>query len=143
LCSGFVAEKKGKVWRLNDWGLRRLAYKIKKASKANYVLMNIEIKASAINELNTMLQKDERVIRHICITQKEAITEASVPPPNYYPESGPDAEAQEGDDDEEDEEDDDDDEQEEEEEEDSGSEVDSSEDEGEELVEGQGRFVRF
>ena len=92
--------------------------------------MNIEIKASAINELNTMLQKDERVIRHICITQKEAITEASVPPPNYYPESGPDAEAQEGDDDEE-------------EEVDSGSEVDSSEDEGEEIVEGQGRFVRF
>lgn len=101
--------------------------------------MNIEIKASAINELNTMLQKDERVIRHICITQKEAITEASVPPPNYYPESGPDAEVQEDDDND----DEDEDEEDEEEEVDSGSEVDSSEDEGEEVVEGQGRFVRF
>ncbi|KAE8724655.1 Chaperone DnaJ-domain superfamily protein isoform 1 [Hibiscus syriacus] len=30
----FLREKKGRVWRLNDWGLRRLAYKIKKAKNA-------------------------------------------------------------------------------------------------------------
>ncbi|CAK9208854.1 unnamed protein product [Sphagnum jensenii] len=90
----FIAEKKGKVWRLNDWGLRRLAYKIKKASKANYLLMNIEISSQAINELNTLLEKDERVIRHMCITQKEAITAASEPPPDYFPE-----ESEAGDDD--------------------------------------------
>jgi ribosomal protein S6 len=94
LAADFIAEKKGKVWRLNDWGLRRLAYKIKKASKANYLLMNIEISSQAINELNTLLEKDERVIRHMCITQKEAITAASEPPPDYFPE-----ESEAGDDD--------------------------------------------
>ncbi|KAK9093232.1 hypothetical protein Syun_028143 [Stephania yunnanensis] len=31
---GFMREKKGKVWRLNDWGMRRLAYKMKKAKNA-------------------------------------------------------------------------------------------------------------
>ncbi len=100
------------MWRLNDWGLRRLAYKIKKASKANYLLMNIEISSQAINELNTLLEKDERVIRHMCITQKEAITAASEPPPDYFPE-----ESEAGDDDDYDSEDEEEEEEREEEEE--------------------------
>lgn len=90
----FVAEQKGKIWRVNDWGVRRLAYKIKKNERANYVLMNIEMKAEAINELNSLFEKDERVIRHMCISQKQAFTEDTVPPPNYYSESAEGDEAQ-------------------------------------------------
>jgi len=93
----FVAEQKGLIWRVNDWGLRRLAYKIKKNERANYVLMNIEMKAAAINQLNTMFEKDERVIRHMCISQKQAHAEDTVPPPNYYPESAEGEEEDESD----------------------------------------------
>ncbi|KAG0586611.1 hypothetical protein KC19_2G103300 [Ceratodon purpureus] len=113
----FVEEQKGKVWRVNDWGLRRLAYKIKKNEKANYVLMNIEMNPAAINQLNTMFEKDERVIRHMCMSQKEAYTEESVPPPNYYNDSADGTEAQDEDDSDDDEEDD----EEEEDEEDDGA----------------------
>ena len=105
LVAAFIAEQKGKVWRVNDWGLRRLAYKIKKNERANYVLMNIEMKAAAINQLNIMFEKDERVIRHMCMSQKQAYTEDTVPPPNYYSEAADGSEAQEDDFDDEDDDD--------------------------------------
>ncbi|XP_039127109.1 30S ribosomal protein S6 [Dioscorea cayenensis subsp. rotundata] len=80
----FIREKKGRIWRLNNWGLRRLAYKIRKANKANYVLMNFELEAKHINEFKSMLDKDERIIRHLVMKQDEAITEDCPPPPEFH-----------------------------------------------------------
>lgn len=80
----FLREKKGKIWRLNDWGLRRLAYKIQKASHAHYMLMNFELEARWINDFKTMLDKDERVIRHLVMKRDEAITEDCPPPPEFH-----------------------------------------------------------
>ncbi|KAJ0035229.1 hypothetical protein Pint_24293 [Pistacia integerrima] len=80
----FLREKKGKVWRFNDWGLRRLAYKIQKAKNAHYILMNFELEAKYINEFKTMLDKDERVIRHLVIKRDNAITKDCPPPPEFH-----------------------------------------------------------
>ncbi|CAN6338608.1 unnamed protein product [Urochloa humidicola] len=80
----FVRAKKGRIWRLNDWGLRRLAYKIKKATHANYILMNFEIESRYINDFKTLLDKDERIIRHLVMKQDEAITEDCPPPPEFH-----------------------------------------------------------
>ncbi|XP_038992271.1 30S ribosomal protein S6-like [Hibiscus syriacus] len=80
----FLREKKGRVWRLNDWGLRRLAYKIKKAKNAHYILMNFELEARWINDFKTMLDQDERVIRHLVIKRDEAITEDCPPPLEWH-----------------------------------------------------------
>ncbi|KAI4344753.1 hypothetical protein L6164_011944 [Bauhinia variegata] len=80
----FLREKKGRVWRLNDWGMRRLAYQIKKAKNANYILMNFELDAKYINEFKSLLDKDERVIRHLVIKMDEAVTEDCPPPPEFH-----------------------------------------------------------
>ncbi|KAA8531191.1 hypothetical protein F0562_005895 [Nyssa sinensis] len=80
----FLREKKGKIWRFSDWGLRRLAYKIKKAKNAHYILMNFELEAQWINDFKSMLDKDERVIRHLVIKRDEAITEDCPPPPEFH-----------------------------------------------------------
>ncbi|KAK9288280.1 hypothetical protein L1049_016731 [Liquidambar formosana] len=80
----FLREKKGKIWRLNDWGLRRLAYKIKKAKNAHYILMNFELEAKWINDFKNMLDKDERIIRHLVIKRDEAITEDCPPPLEFH-----------------------------------------------------------
>lgn len=80
----FIREKKGKIWRLNDWGLRRLAYKIQKAKNAHYILMNFELEAKWINDFKTMLDQDERVIRHLVIKRDEAITEDCPPPAEFH-----------------------------------------------------------
>ncbi|KAL0857393.1 hypothetical protein Bca101_062547 [Brassica carinata] len=80
----FLKEKKGKVWRFSDWGMRRLAYKIQKAENAHYILMNFEIEAKHLNEFKGMLDGDERVIRHLVMKRDEAITEDCPPPPEFH-----------------------------------------------------------
>lgn len=80
----FIRERKGKIWRFSDWGLRRLAYKIKKAKHAHYILMNFELEANLINDFKSMLDKDERIIRHLVIKRDEAITENCPPPPEFH-----------------------------------------------------------
>ncbi|OWM71079.1 protein WHAT'S THIS FACTOR 1 homolog, chloroplastic [Punica granatum] len=80
----FLREKRGKVWRFEDWGLRRLAYKINKATKAHYILMNFELDAKWINDFKSMLDKDEMVIRHLVMKQDKAITEVQPPPPEFH-----------------------------------------------------------
>ncbi|QHO28630.1 30S ribosomal protein [Arachis hypogaea] len=65
-------------------GMRRLAYKIKKAKNAHYILMNFELDAKYINKFKTILDQDERVIRHLVIKRDEAITEDCPPPPEFH-----------------------------------------------------------
>lgn len=83
IVAAFLGEKRGKIWRISDWGMRRLAYKIQKAKKAHYILMNFEMEAKWINDFKTMLDKDERVIRHLVMKRDEAITEDCPPPPEF------------------------------------------------------------
>lgn len=64
--------------------MRRLAYKIQKAKNAHYILMNFEMEAKWINDFKTMLDKDERVIRHLVMKRDEAITEDCPPPPEFH-----------------------------------------------------------
>ena len=113
LVADFLREKKGKIWRVSDWGMRRLAYKIQKAKNAHYILMNFELEAKWINDFKSMLDKDERVIRHLVIKRDEAITEDCPPPPEFHTLRGDmddyDEEEDDIDYDEEDEDDDDDD----------------------------------
>lgn len=82
--AAFLGEKRGTIWRISDWGMRRLAYKIQKAKNAHYMLMNIEIDAKWINDFKTMLDKDERVIRHLVMKKDEAVTEDCPPPPEFH-----------------------------------------------------------
>ncbi|KAK6146248.1 hypothetical protein DH2020_020117 [Rehmannia glutinosa] len=80
----FLKEKKGKIWRFSDWGMRRLAYKIQKANNAHYILMNFELEAQWINDFKTMLDRDERVIRHLVMKRDKAETEDCPPPPEFH-----------------------------------------------------------
>lgn len=64
--------------------MRRLAYKIQKAKNAHYFLMNFEMEAKWINDFKTMLDKDERVIRHLVMKRDEAITKDCPPPPEFH-----------------------------------------------------------
>ena len=67
----------GKVHRLEDWGRRILAYPINKILKAHYVLMNIETNQEILDELVSAFRFNDAVLRHMVVTCKEAVTEAS------------------------------------------------------------------
>ncbi|KAK8939091.1 hypothetical protein KSP39_PZI011552 [Platanthera zijinensis] len=80
----FIKEKKGRIWRLNNWGLRRLAYKIENARRANYILMNFEIEAKWINNFKSILDKEPSIIRHLVIKRDKAITKGCPPPLDFH-----------------------------------------------------------
>ena len=67
----------GVVHRCEDWGRRQLAYPISKIHKAHYVLMNIEVSASALEELESAFRFNDAVLRNLIMGRKRADTEIS------------------------------------------------------------------
>lgn len=63
--------------------MRRLAYKIRKAKNAHYILMNFELEVKWINDFKSLLDRDERVIRHLVMKRDKAETEDCPPPPEF------------------------------------------------------------
>ena len=60
-----IKELGGNVKSTEFWGLRNLAYVIRKNRKAHYVLLNIELDGAQIAELERRLRIDEDVIRFL------------------------------------------------------------------------------
>jgi len=74
---GVIAQRDGKVHRLEDWGRRQLAYQIDKIHKAHYVLMNIECDHETLGELDYSFRFNDAVLRHLIVKMKGAVTAAS------------------------------------------------------------------
>ncbi|WP_334128848.1 30S ribosomal protein S6 [Sneathiella sp.] len=69
--SAFITNGGGKVAKVENWGLRNLAYKIKKNRKGHYVLLNIDAPAVAVKEMERNLRLNEDVLRHMTIKVEE------------------------------------------------------------------------
>ena len=57
----------GQVEKQEYWGLRGLAYRIKKNRKGHYVLLNINAPSSAVTELERQLKINEDVLRYLTV----------------------------------------------------------------------------
>ena len=57
----------GKVEKQEYWGLRGLAYRIKKNRKGHYVLLNINAPSKAVVELERQLKINEDVLRFLTV----------------------------------------------------------------------------
>ena len=57
----------GKIEKQEYWGLRGLAYRIKKNRKGHYVLLNINAPSNAVVELERQLKINEDVLRYITV----------------------------------------------------------------------------
>ena len=60
-----IKELGGEVKSTEFWGLKNLAYVIRKNRKAHYVMMNIELPGVAVAELERRCRIDEDVIRYL------------------------------------------------------------------------------
>ncbi len=74
---GMVTEGGGTVHRTEDWGRRQLAHPINKILKAHYVLLNIECDYDVIEEIKGAFRFNDAVLRHMIMSRKDAVTEAS------------------------------------------------------------------
>lgn len=66
-----VEAGQGKVTKTETWGLKNLAYKIKRNRKAHFVLLNIEAPAGTVAELERQTAINEDVIRYMTVRVDE------------------------------------------------------------------------
>ena len=62
-----VKKDGGSIDKVEYWGLRQLAYKIKKNRKAHYTLMNINASSDTLKELDRQISLNENVLRHLTV----------------------------------------------------------------------------
>ena len=74
---GMVTGSGGAVHRTEDWGRRQLAHPINKIHKAHYVLLNVECDDEVLEEIKGAFRFNDAVLRHMVLSRKKAITEAS------------------------------------------------------------------
>lgn len=73
-----ITDAGGKVTKTEYWGLRNLAYRIKKQRKAHYSFLNIEAPAAALQEVERQHSLSEEILRYISIKVEELDDEPSV-----------------------------------------------------------------
>jgi small subunit ribosomal protein S6 len=73
-----IEEGGGKVAKTEYWGLKTLAFKIKKNRKAHYSLMNIDAPPSAVAEMERRMGLSPDVIRFLTVRVEEHETEPSI-----------------------------------------------------------------
>ena len=57
----------GEVVSVDNWGLKNLAYRIKKNRKGHYVLLNIAAPANAVAEYERVMRVNEDIIRYMTV----------------------------------------------------------------------------
>jgi small subunit ribosomal protein S6 len=68
---GIIEANGGKVAKVEYWGVKSLAYRIKKNRKAHFTLMNINAPSAAIVEMERQLGLNEDVLRTLTIRVEE------------------------------------------------------------------------
>ncbi len=63
----FIEERGGNVLQDDRWGLRTLAYEIKKQKQGYYGVLEWESPGEVIGELDHMLRLDEHILRHLIL----------------------------------------------------------------------------
>ncbi len=62
-----IADNGGEVKKREYWGLRNLAYRMRKNRKGHYVLMNLDAPPTAVAELERTMRINEDVLRYMTI----------------------------------------------------------------------------
>ena len=76
--SDVITEAGGRIGKTEYWGLKTVAFKIKKNRKAHYSLMNLEAPPAAIAEMERRMGLSPDVIRFLTIRVDEHETEPSI-----------------------------------------------------------------
>ncbi|HEX4111145.1 MAG TPA: 30S ribosomal protein S6 [Stellaceae bacterium] len=72
--AAIVAEQGGEVKKRESWGLRNLAFRMKKNRKGHYVLFNIDGPGAAIAEMERNMRISEDILRYLTV-RVEALEE--------------------------------------------------------------------
>ncbi len=73
-----IKDASGKIHKTEFWGLRNFAYKINKARKGHYVLLELETEADALHEMERQMRLHEDVVRYQSLRLEELTDGPSV-----------------------------------------------------------------
>ena len=59
-----ISSYNGECLRMDDWGVRKLAYPIKKSARGRYYYLRFDGESALIAELERRLRLDEKVLRY-------------------------------------------------------------------------------
>jgi small subunit ribosomal protein S6 len=65
--AGIVEANGGRIAKKEMWGLRTLAYRIKKNRKGHYALLNLDAPAPAVAEMERNMRINEDVLRYLTV----------------------------------------------------------------------------
>ncbi len=64
-----VTKNGGRVDSLQDWGRKRLAYKINKKQEGNYVIVNFQLDSQYTKKLEQSLRLNDNIIRYLLVNK--------------------------------------------------------------------------
>ena len=76
--SAIIENGGGSIKKREYWGLRSLAYRIKKNRKGHYVMLNIETDSETLNEYERIMGLNEDILRFLNIRIEEVSEEPSI-----------------------------------------------------------------
>ena len=65
--SKVISDNGGSVVNTESWGLRTLAYRIKKNRKGHYVMFHMDAPAAAVHEMERQMRINEDILRYLTI----------------------------------------------------------------------------
>src|SRR6202007_1516458 len=66
-----IEQMGGKIAKTEQWGMKSLAYRLRKNRKAHFTLLNIEAPPAALNEIERQERLSEDVLRYLTVRVEE------------------------------------------------------------------------
>ncbi|MDH5187799.1 MAG: 30S ribosomal protein S6, partial [Rhodospirillaceae bacterium] len=76
--AGVITSGGGKVAKNEYWGLKPLAYRIKKNRKGHFLQLTIDAPAAAVQEMERQMRLNEDLLRHLTLRTDELDLEPSI-----------------------------------------------------------------
>ena len=70
--TSIIEKEKGKISDIDKWGVRKLAYPIKKLESGYYIIIYFNGKNAAIIELDRVNKINDKILRHLIVKGEQS-----------------------------------------------------------------------
>ena len=71
--SGLIKKLKGSLFKIQEWGKRKLAYEVKKFDKGYYIMLDFCGLPDMVKELERNLKLDDRILKYMTVKIDEDV----------------------------------------------------------------------
>lgn len=71
--SGLVEKLKGSLFKVQEWGKRKLAYEVKRFDKGYYIILGFFGLPDTVRELERNLKLDDRILKYLTVKVDEDV----------------------------------------------------------------------